>query len=274
MFGYQVAVPGANRLLNGLRWPDDIDPAAWQPRPTVFQRAAEAGIAAVYVAQRRLRDTGLSRAVFRAPEFRAASSPGALAYETLAALQESERIMVTAYHGQLDEIGHRYGAASEAWTFQLAHVDRIAEHIAGSLPPDTMLYVTADHGMVDVAADDRIDFDDTPELSEGVALLGGDARARHVYAEPGAAGDVLARWQEVLGDRAWVVSREEAIKDGWFGPVDTDQAPRIGDVVAAAAGGGAVVATLGEPLESRMIGMHGSLTAAEQLVPLLSFGSR
>ena len=33
MLGYQVAVPGADRLLNGLKWPDDIDPVGWQPQP-------------------------------------------------------------------------------------------------------------------------------------------------------------------------------------------------------------------------------------------------
>jgi type I phosphodiesterase/nucleotide pyrophosphatase len=274
MLGYRIAIPGEGRLLNGLHWPDHIDPEAWQPRPTVYQRAAEAGISATYVASPALRDTGLTRAAFRAPEFRRANSPGALAAEALAAVGESERAMVTAYHGQLDEIGHVYGVASEAWAFQLAHVDRIAEHIAGSLPADTMLYVTADHGMVDVPAEDRIDFDATPKLREGVALLGGDARARHVYAEPGAAADVLARWQEILGDQAWVVSREEAVKDGWFGPVEQELAARIGDVVAASAGSGAVVATKNEPNESRMVAMHGSLTATDQLVPLLALASR
>lgn len=274
MVGYKVAIPGERRLLNGLHWREDIDPVAWQPRPTVYERATEAGIASVYIASPGLRDTGLTRAAFRAPLFRGARSPGALAAEALAALHESERIMVTAYHGQLDEVGHIYGAASEAWSFQLAHVDRIAEHIAGSLPPDTMLYVTADHGMVDVAESDRFDFDTMPDLSEGVAVFGGDARARHVYAEPGAASDVLARWQEILGEHAWVVAREEAVKDGWFGPVDPDLAARIGDVIAASAAGGAVVATHLEPRESAMVGMHGSMTAAEQLVPLLAFASR
>jgi hypothetical protein len=273
MLGYQVGIPGENRLLNGLRWPDDVDPAAWQPGPTVYERAAGAGIDAVHVAEPRLRDTGLSRAAVRAPGFRGARSPGALAAEAVSALHDSERIMVTAYHDQLDGTGHQYGTASDAWAFQLSHVDRIAEHIAGSLPPESMLYITADHGMVDVAEEDKVDFDTIPELSDGVRLLAGEARARHVYAEPGAAADVLARWQEVLGDRAWVVSRDEAVSGGWFGSVDPAMAGRIGDVVAAATGNTAVVATEAEPLESKLIGMHGSLTAAEQLVPFLSFAS-
>ena len=137
------------------------------------------------------------------------------------------------------------------------------------------MYVTADHGMVDVGHDDRIDVDaEGSLLRDGVALLGGEARFRHVYAEPGAADSVLATWREVLGERAWVLPREEAIKEGWFGPVGTavsdTVAARIGDVVAACAGSWAVVASQAEPHESALVGMHGSLTAAEQLVPMLT----
>ena len=47
-------------------------------------------------------------------------------------------------------------------------------------------------------------------------------------------------------------------------------AARIGDVVAACAGTWAVVASKAEPLESSLVGMHGSLTPAEQLVPMLA----
>jgi hypothetical protein len=137
------------------------------------------------------------------------------------------------------------------------------------------MYVTADHGMVDVGPDDRIDADaDGSPLRDGVALLGGEPRFRHVYTRPGAADDVLATWREVLGERAWVLPREEAVKEGWFGPAGTAvsdvMAPRIGDVVAASAGSWAVTASQAEPLESTLIGMHGSLTAAEQLIPLLT----
>jgi hypothetical protein len=99
-----------------------------------------------------------------------------------------------------------------------------------------------------------------------------------VYTRPGAADDVLATWREVLGERAWVMSREEAIKDGLFGPLDAPvseaMAARIGDVVAACAGTWAVVCTKDEPLESSLVGMHGSLTSAEQLVPMLTSGVR
>jgi hypothetical protein len=74
-----------------------------------------------------------------------------------------------------------------------------------------------------------------------------------------------------------VASREEAIKDGWFGPpgvVDEAMTGRIGDVIAACAGNTAVIASKAEPLESSLAGMHGSLTPAEQLVPLLTVAAR
>src|SRR6516164_7096118 len=38
MLGYQVAVPGEGRLLNGLHWPKDVDPHRWQSQPTIFER--------------------------------------------------------------------------------------------------------------------------------------------------------------------------------------------------------------------------------------------
>src|ERR1035441_7869535 len=271
MLGYQVAVPGTGRLLNGLRWDSRIDPVAWQPSQTIYQRARAAGVGAYRVAASVLQKTGFSVAAMRGADYWPADGLGALAAQAAAALAESDRGLVTVYHAELDGTGHAFGCGSEAWVLHLAHVDRLAEHLAGALPPGTAMHVTGDHGMVDVTMAEKIDVDAVPGLLDGVALLGGEPRARHVYAKPGAAGDVLTAWREVLGSRAWVASREEAVADGWFGPTDPAFLDRIGDVVAAPAESWALVATQAEPLESALIGMHGSLTPADQLVPLLSF---
>lgn len=280
MLGYQVVIPGTGRLLNGLHWPDDIDPAGWQPRPTIFERAQAAGIAPVQVAAKAYASSGLTRAALRGAQYRGADSLGALAAQAVDALAESDRTLVLAYYGALDGVGHEYGVGSPAWVFQLAHVDRLAEQLATSLPHGTVMYVTADHGMVNVGPDDRIDLDGAAAvLRDGVALLGGEPRVRHVYTHPGAAADVLATWRETLGEHAWVVSREEAIKHGWFGPPgesgsDGAMTARIGDVVAACAGTCAIVTPGAEPAASVLVGMHGSLTQAEQLVPMLAVSAR
>jgi hypothetical protein len=270
LLGYQVRVPASGQLLNALRWDKAVDPIGWQPGSTIFERATAAGIGAFRVAAGAFRQTGLSGAAMRGADYRAADSLGALVASTAAALAAAPRGLVMVYTGDLDSTGHAWGCTSAAWRFQLAHVDKLAEQLAGVLPAGTALHITADHGMTDVPPSERIDADLIPALREGVALLGGEARARHVYAAPGAAADVLAAWRATLGNRAWTVSREEAIDAGWFGPVEAGVADRIGDVVAAARGPSAVVATETEPRESRLIGMHGSLTRADQRVPLLT----
>jgi hypothetical protein len=273
MLGYQVAIPGQHKLLNGLRWDADVDPVQWQAAPTIYQRATAAGVRACHVAPSSFRGSGLTTAFARGVEYRGANTLGETAAESQQAMAGGDRALVTAYHGHLDATGHSHGISSAAWRYQLAHVDKLAEQLATGLPDGSVLYVTADHGMIDVGPEDRIDIDDTPALREGVALLGGEPRARHVYAEPGAAADVLATWKKVLGDRASVLSRDEAVAEGWFGEVRPEMESRIGDVVAAPAGAVAIVATKAEPRESALIGMHGSLTPDEQLVPLLMLGT-
>ncbi len=271
MLGLKVLVPGRNFLLNALNWDPRVDPRQWQPLPTLFERATAAGIAAVHVARGSFRGTALTTAAMRGAELRPADTIGALAAQAAAALAENRRAFVIVYHGDLDSTAHMFGVGSDAWYYQLAHVDKLAEQLAQALPSGTCLYVTADHGMVDIGPEDKFDVDATPELRSGLALLGGEPRARHLYARRGAASDLLATWREVLGDRAWVLSRDEAIKEGWFGPVDPAMADRIGDVVAAPAGSMAIVATKAEPRESALSGMHGSLTSSEQLVPALAY---
>ncbi|HYK66648.1 MAG TPA: nucleotide pyrophosphatase/phosphodiesterase family protein [Streptosporangiaceae bacterium] len=271
LLGYQVRVPETGRLLNALRWDKAVDPIAWQPGSTIFDRCAAAGVSPIRVAAGAFRNSGLSVAAMRGADYRAADSLGALVACTVSALAEGRRALAVVYTGDLDATGHAWGCTSPAWRFQLPFVDRLAEQLAAALPARTALYVTADHGMVDVPASERIDADAVPELREAVALLAGEGRARHVYAVPGAAADVLAHWQATLGDSAWVVSRDEAIEKGWFGPVAGAPLGRIGDVIAAMRGRSAVVATRAEPRESALVGMHGSLTPAEQRVPLLGY---
>ncbi|QXJ20792.1 alkaline phosphatase family protein [Actinomadura graeca] len=269
LLGVQVAVPGTGRLLNCLRWRDDsVDPREFQPAPTVYERAAEDGVEVSYVALGHYRGSGLSRATVRGAAYLGADSLGQLVGRAEEALRRGGRSFVTVYHADLDSTGHRFGVASADWRHQLRFVDVLAQRLAAALPAGSALYVTADHGMVDPS--ERVDADTVPGLRDGVALLGGDARARYVYSEPGAHADVLAAWAGVLGDRAWVVARDEAVADGWFGPLAPGMAERIGDVIAVPHGDLAIIASEREPWLERMVGMHGSLVPDELLIPLLA----
>ena len=117
-------------------------------------------------------------------------------------------------NGEVDLLGHLYGPGSLAWRMQLREVDRLVESLVEGLPPGGLLAVVADHGMVAVDDGEVVDIDGCAALLDGVAAIGGEPRARYVYADDGAAESVLATWREVLADRAWVASRDEASAAG------------------------------------------------------------
>jgi hypothetical protein len=273
--GSRVLYPATGALMQQLRWEPWTDPHVWQPYPTVFQRVHAAGVAVAQVSAPFFEHTPLTQVALSGGTFLGrlgAEDRMDVAAQRLAA---ADRTLVYTYYAELEANGHRFGMDSPEWRGQLAYVDGLAQRLAEQLPPRSALYITADHGMVDVPLDPeaRFDFDEDWELSAGVALLGGEGRARHLYAVPGAAADVYAVWREVLAEDAWVATRQEAIELGWFGPVGAGVEPRvhgrIGDVVVAMTGTAAVVATRTEVNESALIGMHGSVTSAEQFVPLL-----
>jgi hypothetical protein len=270
--GYTALDPENGRLMNQLRWHPWTDPEKWQPYPTVFQLAEAAGITASQVSAPHFAHTPLTRIALSGGTFIGVLSAEERMDRAAEQLAAADRTLVYTYYAELDGHGHRYGIDSDAWRGQLMYVDRLAQRLAEQLPPRSALYVTADHGMVDVPLTDeaRFDVDTDWELRAGLAHLGGEGRMRHLYTVPGAARDVASVWREVLAGHAWVATRDEAVELGWFGPsVDERVYARLGDVVAAMSGDAAVVATEREPNESALIGMHGSATAAEQLVPLL-----
>ena len=281
--GLRFRVEG--HLLDALGWSEGrsdlrekLAPERIQAEPTLFERAAAAGVEVVTVSGMEFRRSGLTRSGLRGGEYRGVAAAGDLAAEMLSALEghRPERTrsahrsgprLVYGYHPDLDKLGHLYGPGSPAWRWQLRLLDHLVTMMIEQLPPGTLLTVTGDHGMVEVT--DRHDADDDDRLTDGVALIGGDPRARHVYTHPGAEADVLAAWRAVLGDDATVCSGDEAVERGWFGTVDPRMRDRVGDVVAAMHGGAVVIRPDAEPFLSTFPGQHGSLTSSEQLVPLL-----
>jgi hypothetical protein len=269
--GLFIRLPEDGRLVNTLAIPGEVDMRALQTRPTVFERAAQAGVAVTKVGPRSFDGQGLSEAGLRGGEYSAGESVGERVAAAAEAVRRDDRALTYVYFGDLDSTGHRRGAGSEAWRQELTHIDRVVEQIAAAMPEGSTLLVTSDHGMVDVPFDDRWDVAETPALADGVDVVAGDMRGVHVHARPGAADDVLAAWRATLGEDFWVLSREEAVRAGLFGPVVSEHIlPRLGDVVAAARGGRAVVDSRVLPVAVLgLLGLHGSVTDDELLVPLL-----
>jgi hypothetical protein len=268
LVGFTSRVPGTGKLLNALLWDKDVDPVEWQPHPTAFTRLRELGATVTVVNKREFARSGLTIAAHRGAEYVGADKVGERIAAAVAA--SGERGSLTyLYDGDLDWTGHRYGVSSTQWLQQLSMVDAEAEQLRESLPGSVRMLVVADHGMIDSAPESRVDVDDRTELRDGVALLGGEARFRHLYCQRGAVDDVVATWSTVLGDRADVLTRETAIGRGWFGAVSTSVRPRLGDVIVACHGDTAILSTTDFPYEATLVGLHGSLTPEEMLIPMV-----
>ncbi|MDT5210296.1 MAG: hypothetical protein QOF67_2711 [Mycobacterium sp.] len=276
MVGLSFRLPGAD-VINALAWRphpsgrdlrDKLPPEQVQPMPTTFERAASAGIAVSVISGAQFTVSGLTRAVLRGGRYVGVHARGDLAACIRSAVAEGG--FCYGYHSELDLLGHVYGPGSTAWRMQLRQVDTLVESIVEGLPPGGLLAVVADHGMIAVDPSEVVDVDASESMLDGVEAIGGEPRARHVYVVDGAADSVLATWRETLAQRAWVVSRDEAISAGWFGNrIADDVRFRIGDVVAAARSSAGIMRRTAETLLSSLIGQHGSLTSAEQQVPLL-----
>jgi hypothetical protein len=276
LVGYEVLDPETGGIVNELSWENGPVPEQWQPHPTAFERAVAAGVATTRIGPGFFDGSGLTRAALRGGSFAAAEGLGARVDAALASASRP-RSLTYLYWGDVDKVGHVYGCESWQWGEELAALDAELDRLAHSLPAGTGLVITADHGMVDVPDGNVLDAASDALLSDGVERVAGEPRSPQVYAVAGAAVDVLGRWRERLGDRAEVLSREEAVERGIFGAVEERVLPRIGDIVVLMAAGYSVVdSRVHRPELIALRGVHGSLTADEVEVPLiaLSVGSR
>ena len=271
LVGYTSRVPSTGEILNGLTWESDLVPTVYQSKPTFFERASEFGVLATSVALARFQGTGLTEAALRGAAFVPFSDESAedlrIALIVDAALG-GDRTVVYAYERELDHYGHVHGCNSVDWLQQLARIDAMCERLRAALPPQVTLIITGDHGMVDIPSEQRIVAEDDPALMAGVSALAGEARFRQLYVDQEPPRRVADRWRARLGELAWVRTRDEAIDEGWFAAIDDQLRERWGHVLVALRGDWAVM-TSAFPREYTLIGMHGSLTPAEMIVPLL-----
>jgi hypothetical protein len=273
LVGYTVLDAEHDRLINQLSGWEGLDPLAWQGMPTAFEQAVDAGLRATAIMPTRYHDSPFTRAVLRGATVVAGVTIAdrlAAAAALLATPGSPQLIYVYVY--ELDKAGHAYGWESDRWTTALEDLDAAVRDF--SLPKDVGLIITADHGMVDVAAHNHVIFDAVPELMAGVAHVGGEPRCLQLYFETDVvAATTVAAWHESEDARSWVATRDEAIAAGWFGDVRPEVESRIGDLIVAARKSIAYYPSNASARSRAMVGQHGSWSPAEVQVPLIRLGA-
>lgn len=272
MLGYTVQVPrSGGRLLNALKWDERVDPENWQPVETLFQRAVKVGISVTHVAAKRYENSGFTRAVFRGAEYKGANVVADLVSETKQALQKTPSF-VYLYVNDLDNAGHSDGVGSDKWIAALSAIDQMVSQLMKEVPKGTRIWVTSDHGMINV--EEKIIIGQDNPLLTGVSVIAGEPRARHLYLESDsvqARVDVASLWQQYLQEKALVLTREQAISSDLFGAqLSADAVDRMGEVIAIARGGLVLLDPERADKEGAMVGHHGGDSAIESQVGLLT----
>lgn len=274
IIGYSFALPAGDGLenFNALRWrtgnadgPDVreiVVPEEFQTVTSTVAQVAAAGVDIHFVVPGYQVRSGLTRAAFGvAGQLHEAEDLAAVRDGVLEVARHDDAAgrFAYAYYPKLDAVGHLRGPESPQWVHVLGSIDAAVADLMADLPDTCTLLITGDHGMV--RAGERFDVDAEPLLHEGVRLISGEARVRHVYVDhTDDVADVMGNWAAVLGRRAQVVTREQALDEHWFGvtpPIETIAA-RIGDVLAVAQGDSVLICPGNEPMESTLIGHHGA----------------
>ena len=273
VLGYLGFEPVDRRAVNQLTGAPGLDPHAWMPLTTPVEAGTRR---AVQVAPAKHARSHLSGVAYRGWEFLAQGRGDRVEAVRTALHRGGPDALVHLHVDDVDHAGHVHGIDSEPWRTALAEVDALIGTLLRRVPRGTRVHLTADHGMVDTSAAHTVDLAQEPAILSLVEEVTGEARALALHAVPGdgAAAELAERMRVLMGERALVLTREQVLASGLLGPAATaipeHVRGRIADVLVLARGRWGVDDFSRRPETARsMIGVHGSLTSAEAVVPLL-----
>ncbi|MCB1273333.1 MAG: alkaline phosphatase family protein [Leucobacter sp.] len=276
LIGYRIRHPELGLRSTLKEWHGIDDVRSWQLAAPLWPLAEGIGARAVAIGRSAHATGGLTEAILSGTEYHAAQTIAERFAVASGLLREGAPTLAYLYIDELDRAGHHDGWQSEIWQRRLGALDRALDDLLRTLPGDTGVLVTADHGMIDVPGPRMLIMDQDPIYGAGgaVAQVGGEPRMRSLYLAPGAdADEVSAAVRRQLGKTAWVGTRDEAIAADWFGPVAPGVADRLGEVLVTPRGQTALMLSSDQPAALAMVGQHGGLSAEERGVPLALGGA-
>lgn len=274
--GYTIRDPRSGAMINHLKeWAPHVDPNTWQLRPTIFETAAGRGVPSLALGEARFAGSDFTKAVWRGATFRGVKTLEEQAEAMRVFFDSNESALAYLYWPALDRTGHSQGVGSESWTHRLEELDASLQAISGMLRDDEGLVITADHGMIDVPDDHKLMVAEGSPLLQNVAAWGGEPRVPQLYLDtPDALLDVQAAWQDLLGEAAQVMTREQIADEGWLGPLADGVLERVGDITVACIDSLVAYRESAASVASMaMVGQHGSLTAQEREIPVIPIGA-
>ncbi len=251
-------------------------PEEFSPVPGFAEALVEQGVSVRTFINLDLAVTGFSRISYRGvSEVGRFVTPADMCVRLRHALADhvGERMLLVGYLHEIDNIGHIYGPASEAWRAGARSLSfSLEREFLSRLSVDerrgTMLVLTSDHGQLPEVAV-SVNIADHPELRSHLLMPAtGGLRAAYLYARQGHIDAVEQYVRERLAGQFVAVRSAAALEAGLLGsgrPMP-EAANRLGDVIAI----GRDSCLLDHRRRERPpMGMHGACSRWEMLSPLL-----
>lgn len=199
-------------------------------------------------------------------------------YDVMARVHEivashRRRKYIYAYWGAFDSLCHRHGTASSEALQHFADlakaISRLIDAIKGT---NTLVLITADHGLVDTSSEKTIKVSEHKDLIDTLTLpLCGEPRVAYCYVHPARAQQFESYVEDRFKDVCVMHRAVDLIDNGYYGLFHPHPRllDRIGDYVLVMKDNYVMRDfVLGEK-EFYFTGYHGGMSRAEMLVPLI-----
>mgnify|MGYP002141965724 CR=1 FL=1 len=272
---YKILDRPSGEVFNMLTgWGDEFPVATWQPHQTVSQKAVAAGIETNVIGAAEYSNSGFTQATMPEVNYIAAKGISQSFDAASKLLVGSQPSLTYLYVPYLDQCAHQYGWQSPKWSELLEELDSSMRQLSLGLRKGQGVLLTADHGVVDIPFANHIYLDEIPELAGQLEFVGGDTRAPMLYLKsPEAQSSVQEALERRLNSVAWVLSREQLLDAGWYGPMSDDVAARLGDITIVAKSNVVFYERNFASAKSlKMVGHHGAMSSEELQIPLIRLG--
>ncbi len=187
----------------------------------------------------------------------------------------SGKTLTYLYVPELDQLAHRYGANSVQWLNALEELDQQIAKFVSKVPPSMGLVVTADHGIVDVPAENHVYLDSYDWYEQSVVQTAGDPRCNFVYLlEHENVESIKSKLVQEFGSQAFVCDIDELRNSGWADWSATEFASYVPDLIVIwQANAVGYDRRNAKPQHLKMIGQHGGISDRETRLPLIKLGA-
>jgi predicted AlkP superfamily pyrophosphatase or phosphodiesterase len=279
MTGYKVRDPESGEILNLLTGLGSLTNLSdWISHKPLYRVAVDHGMSSTVVAHPRFASTPLTQLIHAGASQVGAKSLDDRVQAVLSTLSQPGQHLVVLYISELDELAHNKGVSSSEWATALESLDGALKHLSEQLPQDAGMFVTADHGVLDIPSSSHFLYGNDIEHMEYIAQVGGEPRCLQLYFAASANSEQRAKaleaWRSDWSEHAWVLSKTEVIDAGLYGLVSSVSAERLGDVFVLAKKDVAFYDERDHTLKGRnMIGQHGGVSPIEMTIPGIRLGA-